>query len=1076
MNKLIKSLVFCFPMLLTACGSDESTTVDSGTHSSSNNGTTTVDNGTHSSSNNGTISISDKTITLNQGERYSGDLNTTETKDFKWSITNQSIHGLATLTPSGRLAYAPKSDFFGTDTITVSVSVTDDVNPVTAIITFEVIQKEKTFISISDKTITLNQGERYSGDLNTTETKDFKWSITNQSIHGLATLTPSGRLAYAPKSDFFGTDTITVSVSVTDDVNPVTAIITFEVIQKEKTFISISDKTITLNQGERYSGDLNTTETKDFKWSITNQSIHGLATLTPSGRLAYAPKSDFFGTDTITVSVTDDVNPVTAIITFEVIQKEKTFISISDKTITLNQGESYTANLNLAGIKNLKWSITNPSIHGTASLTPSGRLTYAPAGYFHGRDEVTVSVTDDVNRDTATFTFVVNQRHNTAPVIEGNTEFSSSGQTINNQIKATDKEGDKLNFSIENTFDKPSYIEFSIDPSGQFTYKNTLNYSKAITLPIVVSDGMSSTKTNITFMTQIADEQSQSDPLYAQQWHLNNTGEDALSSGTPHRDINIGLLHQQGVTGDGVNVAVVDSGLDIGHEDLKDNILTGKSWNFLTKNNDPTSEPDKKGRGDHGTSAAGLIAETGFNGIGGRGVAPSAKLFGLNWTKVQTQKSWIESHGGSRSLDALVINQSYGHYWGELRSSNTIPFRAREALLKSATKKNNDGCGVLLIKAAGNSFKSVYTRDFKFINYSEYAADKSKPELTANNAGVSVNNSSFYNTLISGIQNDPLHPLYPYSSVGAAVFASASVGEVTTDTTGCENGYPSIKENCNYTGSFGGTSGAAPVASGVAALIFGVNTELTWRDVRYIMAKTAKKIDKDFTPITITNEGEDTKFVAEPGWVTNKAGYHFHNWYGFGLLDATAAVQMAANNYTLLPELKETAFVNPNDLSSSTIPEGNSGVKKKVYIVQQMTIEAVQLKVGINHARNSDIAIEVISPSGTHSMIFTPRSLVTETNAKFDNTVLLSHAFFGESSEGNWTIKVTDTNRGDFTYYKVLPQMGGLGDRMFHDEEALNNCTEHGKPDETKCIQKITLSNNIENGALNNVAIRIYGH
>ncbi|KXO10365.1 Extracellular serine protease [Moritella sp. JT01] len=592
---------------------------------------------------------------------------------------------------------------------------------------------------------------------------------------------------------------------------------------------------------------------------------------------------------------------------------------------------------------------------------------------------------------------------------------------------------------------------------------------------------MSSTKTNITFMTQIADEQSQSDPFYALQWHLNNTGEDAFSAGhvTPHRDINIGLLYQQGVTGDGVNVAVVDSGLEIGHEDLKDNILTGKSWNFLTKKNNPTSVP-KKGRGDHGTSVAGIIAETGFNGIGGRGVAPSAKLFGLNWTKVQTEKSWIESHGGSRSLDALVINQSYGHYWGELRSSNTMPFRTREDHLKSATKKNNDGRGVLLIKAAGNSFKSVYTRDFKFINYSEYASDKSKPELTANNAGVSVNNSSFYNTLISAVQkNDPLHPLAPYSSVGAAVFASAPSAKVTTNVTGCENGYSSLwfnGEHCNYTSSFGGTSGAAPVASGVAALIFGVNTDLTWRDVRYIMAKTAKKIDKDFTPITITNEGEGAKFVAEPGWVTNKAGYHFHNWYGFGLLDATAAVQMAANNYTLLPELKETAFVNPNELSSSTIPEGNSGVKKEVYIAEQMTIEAVQLKIGINHARNSDIAIEVISPSGTHSMIFTPRSVVTETNAKFDDTVLLSNAFFGESSEGNWTIKVTDTNRGYFTYYKVLPEMAAMGDRMFDNEDALNNCTGNGEPDGIKCIEKITLSNNIENGTINNVAIRIYGH
>ncbi|WP_198155515.1 Ig-like domain-containing protein, partial [Moritella sp. JT01] len=265
--------------------------------------------------------------------------------------------------------------------------------------------------------------------------------------------------------------------------------------------ISIEDTTITLNQGGSHSSDLNTTGTKDLRWSIKNKSKHGSATLTQSGRLTYEPRSDFSGTDTITVSVTDDVNTATAIITFKVIQKVKTFISISDTTKALNQGESYTANLNTAGIKGLKWSIVEQSIHGTVTLTASGKFVYKPKPKFYGSDKVTVSVTDDVNSDTATFTFVVNKRENTAPVIEGKTEFSSSWQTINNQIIANDKEGDKLNFYIEDTFVKPSYIEFSIEPSGKFTYKNTLNYSRTVIIPIVVSDGVNSTATDITFIT-----------------------------------------------------------------------------------------------------------------------------------------------------------------------------------------------------------------------------------------------------------------------------------------------------------------------------------------------------------------------------------------------------------------------------------------------------------------------------------------------------------------------------------------------------------------------------------------------
>ena len=238
----------------------------------------------------------------------------------------------------------------------------------------------------------------------------------------------------------------------------------------------------------------------------------------------------------------------------------------------------------------------------------------------------------------------------------------------------------------------------------------------------------------------------------------------------------------------------------------------------------------------------------------------------------------------------------------------------------------------------------------------------------------------------------------------------------------------------------------------MAALILEANSNLSWRDVRHIMATTAKKIDAGFTPIEVTNGAET--FIAEPGWLTNDAGYHFHNWYGFGMVDATAAVAMAKNpSYVALPAVSETAFIAPADTSAVTIPEGNTGASKTISVSNNLTVEAVQIKISAAHGRDADLAIELTSPAGTKSMVLQPRSLLVmdqddSATADFNDTVLLSNAFYGENSQGTWTVKVTDTNNGDFRFYV---HRINEDDWVYYDSPN-------------------------SSGTLNSVSLRIYGH
>ena len=67
--------------------------------------------------------------------------------------------------------------------------------------------------------------------------------------------------------------------------------------------------------------------------------------------------------------------------------------------------------------------------------------------------------------------------------------------------------------------------------------------------------------------------------------------------------------------------------LELSHEDLADNIVANKSYDY---NNDDNNPEPTGNDGDHGTSVAGIVAAVGWNNKGGRGVAPNASLVANN--------------------------------------------------------------------------------------------------------------------------------------------------------------------------------------------------------------------------------------------------------------------------------------------------------------------------------------------------------------------------------------------------------------------------------------------------------------
>jgi len=197
-------------------------------------------------------------------------------------------------------------------------------------------------------------------------------------------------------------------------------------------------------------------------------------------------------------------------------------------------------------------------------------------------------------------------------------------------------------------------------------------------------------------------------------------------------------------------------------------------------------------------------------------------------------------------------------------------------------------------------------------------------------------------------------------------------------------------------------------------LMLEANPNLSSRDVKHILAMTAKKIDPNFSGISRTNILPDGAFSLDFGWVKNKAGIWFSNWYGFGAVDASAAVSMAKSYTSYLPAQQSLSsslhFMNNVALPA---PSRNGATMDFTISPQFSTVEQVIvfLSVGFSPGLYCN-QIELTSPSGTKSILVHAANGFSTDGTTFQTSIsnsrVLSNAFYGEVAAGVWSLKFMD--------------------------------------------------------------------
>jgi subtilisin-like proprotein convertase family protein len=164
------------------------------------------------------------------------------------------------------------------------------------------------------------------------------------------------------------------------------------------------------------------------------------------------------------------------------------------------------------------------------------------------------------------------------------------------------------------------------------------------------------------------------------------------------------------------------------------------------------------------------------------------------------------------------------------------------------------------------------------------------------------------------------------------------------------------------------------------------------------------------------------------GWTQNAAGFWFHNWYGFGLVNADDAVAMAQSYSGTLGTYVKTedasgTWLYTSSASATAIPDHSAtGTSSTITVNHNFVIEAVQVQFTTDHSYLTDLGVELTSPSGTKSILLNINSGAFYFTPLGYDAQLLSNAFFGEQSKGEWKLKVIDgftSGTGNFLSWKI---------------------------------------------------------
>ena len=462
---------------------------------------------------------------------------------------------------------------------------------------------------------------------------------------------------------------------------------------------------------------------------------------------------------------------------------------------------------------------------------------------------------------------------------------------------------------------------------------------------------------------------SGADPQLGAQWHLRNTGQRGGTPGEDLRAIDAWALTR----GAGARIAVIDDSVEVTHPDLQPNLVLGGSRSYRPGNLGSAWPLPCSGADDHGTAVAGLAVARDDNAVGVAGVAPRAAFVGFD-----ALASGLDADVADALTRDGALNHVYHNSWGAPDDGSLHPPEASfRAAIETGLSTGRQGKGSVYVFSAGNG--ACYERS----------------PLTGACFDDNANYDGYVNHkgVIAVCAVDAFGRRASYSEPGAnlTVCAPSGNGGIGVVTLGLRG---------STRNDFSGTSAAAPMVSGVVALMLSVNPSLTWRDVRLILAQTARQ--------------SDPLHAAQP----LAYGYRFSHDYGFGVVDAKAAVELARSWTSVGGSDTLRSCVLPVRAPAIAIPDARADGSLQP-VTDAVTVagcgitalEWVELRMTADHPYPGDLRVRLSSPGGQVSRLAEVRECRTPGCGVYADWRFGSIRHLGEPADGIWTLEVADGSR-----------------------------------------------------------------
>ena len=486
-------------------------------------------------------------------------------------------------------------------------------------------------------------------------------------------------------------------------------------------------------------------------------------------------------------------------------------------------------------------------------------------------------------------------------------------------------------------------------------------------------------------------------PLFNDQWYLKNTGQ----RGAPGVDINVTQVWTK-YTGRGIIVAVNDDGMDLTHPDLVDNVLTALTFDTASGT---TGRGFVNAGNSHGTVVGSIIGMAN-NGQGGIGIAFDAKLvaglaIGSNLDASPLFLSNLTS-GASVSCNSWGADPAFAENFSASGSASDQQWGA--AMLRCVAEARG-GLGMVIEVSGGNERANLADSALSNFTSARYTIAVGATDNVGRFTDYSTPGASLLVTAPGGVGSASQSTNSGYGIVSADVASTSGYNTMSGETG-------------NYAYQNQGTSYSGPMVAGVSALMLQANPKLGFRDVSTILAMTARQTDVP-----------NSSWVATSGSSWNLGGMHFSRDYGFGLIDAKAAVHLAESwNVEAGTVANWRSADAVATAHAAVIPENSAALRVTAQMTGNISIERLEVLLELDATAPSQLMATLTSPAGTTVTLFDGPLTRALANGSPDMTQPESAwpgvfsvgvtAFLGEQSAGTWSIGLLDKVTGTTATYK----------------------------------------------------------